>query len=112
MLDASMKAGSGSQGALPLLLVRRSDIELQLHRADEAAADAAQALKVAQAAAQPGSYSSTFGYAYLALGHALKAQGRAAEARAALRSAAEQLRSSLGPDHPDTRSTQQLAAGH
>jgi hypothetical protein len=37
------------------------------------------------------------------------AQGKTDEARAAARTAVEHLQSTLGPDHPDTRSARQLA---
>jgi len=48
--------------------------------------------------------------AVLALGRALQAQGKPNEARAAFASAVEQLKPSLGEQHPATRSAQQLAA--
>jgi len=40
--------------------------------------------------------------------HALHAQGKRDEANSAFRSAAEHLQSTLGPNHPDTRSARQL----
>jgi serine/threonine-protein kinase len=87
---------------LPILLLHRSDLELQVKRLDEARSDAARALRVTQAAG-PGAFSSGTGRAYLALGRALRAQGRPAEARAAFTSALEHLQPSLGADHPETR---------
>ncbi len=107
--EAAIKAGGQGAGVLPILLVRRSTVELELRRPDEAAADAARALSLLQASAQPGTFSSNLGRAYLALGRALQAQGKSEEARAAARSAAEQLQNTLGPAHPDTRSARQLA---
>jgi serine/threonine-protein kinase len=109
MAEASIKAGGGNEGALPLLLLRRSTIQLEARRPDEAAADAARALSLLQAAAEPGTFSSTLGRVYLTLARALQAQGKSDEARAAARSAAEHLQNALGPDHPDTRSARQLA---
>ena len=71
--------------------------------------DAARALSLFKAAAQPGTFSSTVGRACLALGQALLAQGKRDDARSALQSAAEHLQSSLGPDHAETISARQLA---
>jgi eukaryotic-like serine/threonine-protein kinase len=101
----------GGQGAtyLPRLLFRRSAVELKLARADQAVADASRALTLLQATAQPGTYSCNLGRAYLALARSLQAQGKTGEARAAFRSALENLQSTVGPDHPDTRSARQLA---
>ena len=109
MLEASVKAGRQGGQFVQVLLRRRSAIELQLGRADDAAADAAQCLSQLQARAQPGTYSSTLGRAYLTLGRALQAQGKREEARAAFRAASEHLQNTLGPDHPDTRGARQLA---
>jgi serine/threonine protein kinase len=110
-LEATVKSGRGGAEAIPWLLGRRSDVELRLSRPDEAAADASRALSLLQAAAQPGTFSSNLGRAYLSSGCALQAQGKREEARAAFRSAAEHLQNTLGPDHPDTRSARQLAEG-
>jgi eukaryotic-like serine/threonine-protein kinase len=101
----------GGQGAtyLPRLLFRRSAIELKLSQADQAVADASRALTLLQATAQPGTYSCNLGRAYLALAQSLQAEGKTGQARTAFRSALENLQSTLGPDHPDTRSARQLA---
>lgn len=95
---------SRDQGAdfVPTLLVRRSDVERESGRFEEAAADARRAVSLLGAAAPPGERLSTLGRAYLALGRALDGAGRGAEAREALREAADHLRGSLGADHPDT----------
>ena len=95
---------------LPILLLRRSDLELQVKRLDAARSDAARALGVTQEAAGPGAFSSGIGRAYLALGRALRAQGRRAEARAAFTSALGHLQASLGAEHPETREAR-LRAG-
>jgi len=108
--EATIKAGGQGAGLLPLFLLRRSRVDLEARRPDEAAADAARALNLLRAAAQPGTFSSNLGRAYLTLGRALQAQGKRDEAHASFRSAAEHLQHALGPDHPDTRSAQQLAA--
>jgi eukaryotic-like serine/threonine-protein kinase len=101
----------GGQGAtyLPRLLVRRSAVELKLAQADQAVADASRALTLLQATAQPGTYSCNLGRAYLALARSLQAQGKTGQARTAFRSALENLQSTVGPDHPDSRSARQLA---
>ena len=110
MTQAGIKAGGQGADFLPTILVRRSDLYLQLQRAGEASADAATALGMLQRAAQPGTFSATLGRAYLTLGRALQVQGRRGEARAAGASAVEHLRSALGPDHPDTQRARQLQA--
>lgn len=107
--EASVKAGRAGAFYLQTFLVGRSEIELQLGQRDEAVADAARALSQRQASAEPGTFSSYLGRAYLALARALEVQGKGDEARAAARSAAEQFQNALGPDHPDTRSARQLA---
>jgi len=109
MAQASVNSGRAGAFYLRTFLIRRSEIELQLGHRDEAVADAAQALGQLQADAQPGTYSSYLGHAYLALARALSAQGKGDEARAAARSAEEQLQNALGHDHPDTRAARQLA---
>ncbi len=103
---------TGRQGAdrLPLVLTRRSDVELQSRRLDEAVADAARAVRVLQKSIEPGTFSSTFGRAYLSLGRALQAKGKGDEARAAFRSAVEHLESALGPNHPDTQAAHRLGS--
>ena len=104
-----MKAGRLGGDYLPIFLLRRSDVELQLGYPDRAEADAARALSLLQASAQLGAFSSTLGRAYLTLGRALQSQGKLSEARPAFHSAAKHLQNTLGPDHPDTRSALLLA---
>jgi len=108
--EASMKAGQQGADVVPTLLIYRSDMERQVRRTDDAAADANRALGQIQEAAQPGAFSSKLGDAYLALGRALQAQGKGREASSAFHSAAQNLQDALGPDHPETRAAQQLAA--
>jgi serine/threonine-protein kinase len=107
--EAAIKSGGQGAAFLPILLVRRSAVELEVGRREQAAADAARALDLLQSAAQPGTFSCNTGRAYLALGGALQSQGKLDEAHAAFGSAAEHLQGTLGPDHPDTRSARQLA---
>jgi serine/threonine protein kinase len=107
--EAAVKSGHAGAFYLQTFLVRRSEIELQLDRREDAAADAARVISQLQADAQPGTFSSYLGRAYLALARALDVQGKEAEVRLAARSAADQLQNALGPDHPDTRGARRLA---
>jgi serine/threonine protein kinase/tetratricopeptide (TPR) repeat protein len=106
--EAATKAGRIGGDYLPLFLTRRSAVQLQLDRPENAAADAARAVSLLQAAARPGIFSSALGRAYLALGLAFQARGKRDEARTTFRSAVENLESALGLDHPDTRRARQL----
>jgi tetratricopeptide (TPR) repeat protein len=107
--EAAMKNGGEGSNFLPIFLVRRSTIELEARRSDQAVADARRALDLTQAVTQPGTYSLYVGRAYLALGRALQAQGGKDEAQAAFRSATEHLEHAVGTDNPETRAAQQLA---
>ncbi len=106
--EAAIKAGGAGAFYLPTLLMNRSAIEFEAGHHDEAAADAARAIGLLQANANLGAFSAFLGHAHLALGRVLKAQGKTQEAQAAFRSAAQHLQSTLGPNHPDTRSARQL----
>ncbi|HZQ54843.1 MAG TPA: protein kinase [Bryobacteraceae bacterium] len=109
LVETLAKAGRQGSDRLPLVLTRRSEVELRLGRAPEAAADASRAVSVVRATAEPGTFSTTAGRAYFALGRALLAQQKNKEARAAFESAAEHLQGALGRDHPETRAARQLA---
>ncbi len=109
IMEAAAKSGKGGGQFVPGALSVRASVELAAGRPDQAVADAARALDMFQKVAQPGEHSRLLGKAYLILARALAAQGKADEARAAAHSAAEHLQASLGPDHPDTQSAQQLA---
>ena len=104
--------GSGRQGAglLPVLLFRRSGIEVELRDSDSARRDAERALRLLLASAQPRAFSANVGRAYLALGRALQMQGKPGDDRVAFQSAAEHLERTLGPEHPETHAARQLAA--
>ena len=106
MIEASTQAAE----YLPPILLRRSELELRTGLLEEARADAARALSLAQTRYEPGTHSSWRGRSFLALGRALQAGGRLGEARPALASAVEDLEPSLGPDHPDTQDARQRAA--
>jgi tetratricopeptide (TPR) repeat protein len=102
--EVSARAGESGAALLPTLLMRCSDLKRELHRLDDAVGDARRALSLVQQTAQAGTFSSTLGEAWLALGRALQSQGQGEAARAALQSAAEHFAHALGPEHPQTRS--------
>src|ERR1700730_15132746 len=71
--EAAIKAGGQGAGVLPIVLIRRSAVELEVGRPDQAAADAARALSLLQASTEPRASSCNLGRAYLTLGRALQA---------------------------------------
>lgn len=107
IVETAIQSGGAGAFYLPVLLTRRSAIELQAKHPDLAAADANRAIRL-QSTAQHGAFSCKLGDSYLALSRALDAQGNHPDAQAAARSAAEQLQNTLGPDHPDSRTAQQI----
>ena len=111
-VEAAIKEGKGGRPFLPTAYQRRARVELQAGRLEAAAADTYRALnqlQLPQKDAPPQAPSSRPGRAYLLLARVLTAQGKSNDARAAAQSAVENLQSTLGPDHPDTRSARQLA---
>jgi tetratricopeptide (TPR) repeat protein len=108
LTEGSVKTGRQGADFIPMLLIRRAGIELELHRSTEAAADGSRALTALRQTQEPGSFSSDIGLAHLALGRALHAEGKAEEAHAAFRSAADHFAHTLGPDHPETLQARQL----
>ena len=107
--EASVRRAGPCAAYLPVLLVRRSALELENGHQDQAEQDATRALSLLQSSMVAGMFSSDMGDAYLARGRVLQALGRPEEARAAFRSAAEHLQATLGPDHSDTQMARQLA---
>jgi eukaryotic-like serine/threonine-protein kinase len=107
--EAAIKNGGQGVDFLPIVILRRSAIRLDAGRGAEAAEDAARAVSLLQNTLNGETFSSYVGHAYYALGRALKSEGKRSQAQTAFRSAAKQLQNTLGPDHPDTRSAQQLA---
>jgi tetratricopeptide (TPR) repeat protein len=108
--EAAIRVQGGCEALLPVMLVRRSEIEVQVDKREQAEADAKQALNLLRSSMQTGVRSSNLGRAYLALGRALQSQGKTSEARSAFHAAEENLRETLGAEHPDTRSARLLAA--
>jgi tetratricopeptide (TPR) repeat protein len=110
IVETLAKAGRQGSDRLPLVLTRRSEVELRLGRVQHAAADATRAVALAKAMAEPGTFSTTAGRAYFVLGRALQAQQRTSEARAAFRSAAENLEHALGRGDSEALAARQLAS--
>jgi len=96
--------------ALPYSLLRRAEVEVALGRFEAAQADAARSLSLGTQLAAAGSPASYVGRAYLAEGRALAASGKSGEAKSAFSSAVEQLRPTLGADHPQTKLAERLLA--
>jgi tetratricopeptide (TPR) repeat protein len=92
-----------------MYLPRRAAVYLALRRYGEAHDDAVRAISLSRESAGKEVLSSWNGRAYLAMARALEAQGKLAEARAAYASAVENLRPSLGQEHPETREAAQGA---
>ena len=107
--DASIRKIGQCAAFMPTLLVRRAFIEVQARREDLAISDATKAMTIMRAEMQPGAHSSNMGRAYLAQALALKATGRGKEARTASQKAFENLKDTLGSNHPDTRRASLLA---
>ena len=93
---------------LPRILTRRAEIELALGRPAAAQADAERSIRAGIDIRPPDAHSANLGLAYLAQGRALLSLGSPAEAAQALSSAVEQLRPTLGADHPQTRLAERL----
>ena len=109
MDEAAIQQGGQCAAYLPVLLVRRSAVELELHQVQHAAADADRALTLFRKAIDDGLSSSHVGRAYLAKGRILQHEGKLAEAREAFSLAATHLEDTLGPNHPDSRMARQSA---
>ena len=109
IVENAIKAGHAGTNFLPIVLMRRSAIELDAARPGPAGDDAERAIGLLQADGTPGAFSNNVGSAYLLRGQALRAQGKHAEAAAAFQSAVDNLRATLGSNHPDTRRSLEMA---
>jgi tetratricopeptide (TPR) repeat protein len=107
--EASIRQGGPCAAYLPVLLVRRSVVEVELHQTSQAAADADKALALFKKTFDEGALSSHVGRAYLAQGRVLQQEGKLTMAREAFALAAHHLEDTLGPNHPDTRIARQSA---
>jgi ATP/maltotriose-dependent transcriptional regulator MalT len=99
----------GHPDLAPYFRLRRAEVELALDRTDAARVDSTKAIELYRTSGEQEAQSSYLGLAYLALGRVLLASGPSPEAATALSSALEQLRPTLGPDHPQTRLAERLA---
>jgi serine/threonine-protein kinase len=109
IVENATRTGHAGRNFLPIVLMRRSAIELDAGQPGPAGNDAQRAISLLQIDGPPGAFSNNLGSAYLLLGHALRAQAKHVAAAAAFQSAAQNLRATLGSNHPDTRSSQGLA---
>jgi tetratricopeptide (TPR) repeat protein len=107
--EASIQQGGPCAAYLPVLLVRRSIVELELQQAQQAESDAVRALTLFRKAIDDGTLSSHIGRAYLAQGRVLQQEGKLEEAREAFALAATHLEDTLGPNHPDSRAARDSA---
>jgi tetratricopeptide (TPR) repeat protein len=110
-VEATIKAGGQGAHLLPVLLIRRSTIQLDNHQPEAAASDARRALALLEVPGASGEFSVNTGRAYLMLGRALEAQAQMDKAQAAARSASEHLDRALAADHPEARDARRLADG-
>jgi serine/threonine-protein kinase len=107
---AIAEASTQSAVYLPLMLLRRAQIELDLRDWEKSRADAARAIDLYEKDVGPGVFSNRIGRSYVALGRALQATGQLEEARKAYTKALEHLGPSQGTDHPGTQEASRLAA--
>jgi serine/threonine-protein kinase len=103
LTEHAVKAGKQGNDFLPIALLRRSLIRFEARHYDDAIADAERAEEMFRSGIAEGDFSSYFGQAQLARGRALEAKGQIDDAQTAFHIAAQHLRNTLGPDHPDTR---------
>ena len=101
--EASIKNFGECAAFVPILLIRRSQVELKAHRLKEAEADALHALQLLNAQSESGIHSSNIGRAYLVLALSLRAQSRSRESQDAFQNASQNLEDTLGPAHPDSK---------
>jgi tetratricopeptide (TPR) repeat protein len=107
--EASIQRSGSCAALLPILLVRRSRVELELQQAQQAEADVDRALSLFKKAIDDGILSSHLGRAYLAQGRVLQVEGKRSEAQEAFILAAKHLEETLGPNHPDSRIARESA---
>jgi tetratricopeptide (TPR) repeat protein len=108
--EASIKNIGECAAFVPILLIRRSNVELKAWSLQSAEADARHALQLLNAESESGVHSSNVGHAYLALALSLRDQGRWSESQDAYQAAFQNLRDTLGPAHPDTESARAIGA--
>jgi serine/threonine protein kinase len=107
--EASIRRIGQCAAYLPTLLVRKSVVELRGQQQDVAESDATRALELLENGEDTGVPSSNIGRAYLVLAESLQVAGKQDQAQIASSKAYANLQTTLGPNHPDTRSAGQLA---
>ena len=108
--EASIKDIGECAAFVPTLLIRRSNVELRARSLQTAEADARHALRLLNAESERGIHSSNIGRAYLALALSLRDQGKRIESQDAFQAAFQNLKDTLGPSHPVTRSARASGA--
>jgi serine/threonine protein kinase/tetratricopeptide (TPR) repeat protein len=101
---------SKNPDALRYFLLLRAELEIELERIGPALDDSRKTIQLYLDSSERGALSGNLGRAYLVEARALAASGRGDEAERALHSALEQLRPTLGPDHPRTKVAERLAS--
>jgi serine/threonine-protein kinase len=91
-----------------LALIFHAELLLAMGRIDAASFEAQRALEMAELSHGKKMHSDLVGLARRAQGHIQLAQGDGTNAARSLRAAIEDLKATLGADHPDTRAAEQL----
>jgi hypothetical protein len=107
---AIVQASNRHRDAVPFFLRRRAELNLAAHHYDAARADAARSIELDRDALGGATPSGRVGLAYQALGRALVGLNQNEEARRALASAVDQMRPTIGADHPQTKLAERLLA--
>jgi serine/threonine-protein kinase len=94
---------AGNPLIVPIVLLRRARLEIDLGHVEDAEADAANAVALVGQVVGPDGPSSALGRAYLTLASAQAANGEPREAKRSFAIAAAQLRETLGSDNADTK---------
>lgn len=100
--ETSMAAGQGGASTLPILLMQRSGLYLQLGQPQAAVVDAERALRAVEESSPADTHTIGLGRAHLALARALAGRGDPAGERANLVAALAHFEDAAGPDHPET----------
>lgn len=106
--DAAI-AGHERLASASFAYIGRSETSFAENDFSAAAADASQALSIAQALQKGRPFSNRTGLAYLALGRALEKQGKQHEAREAFQNAQRHLENTVDPLHPAAVMARQFA---
>ncbi len=94
---------------LSTLMINKANIEVRSGQYSAGATDAGHAIQLLLAEGSNRVPSSNLGRAYLAQAKAFQGLGKLDQAQAASRDAYANLQTTLGSNHPDTRSASELA---